>query len=488
MARSAIATPSARSGRLAHVSWWRMVQAITPWRGEVLLLTGFLLVMFGSFLYRLASVVISDMDEGTYVYAGTLVARGSVPYRDFFLTHPPLSVMLLGGWIRLFGDDLMVVRLAYLTVILAGTVPLYLLVRTLARSRAAGLFGVAIYMAGMLFLADMGRTVRLEPLMNVFLIGAFACYLLRPDSPRARAAMGVLCALAVLVKLVAVIPLGLLVVGDLLWMRRGRRSLVLWTAAAAGAAVVAVPALIFLLNIDGFVDAVVRLQLQRPGLPLQTRVFYLRQDFVRDPLIPVALVAAAWYLLRGCDPRLRVVSLVSLGGTLALVFGFKTFFGYYLVQELPFMAIVVAVAAWAVLRRWAARWASPLLLAGAVTAALVLPLLYGEWYYRTAHDHVSGPARIVAELRGGDGYLYTMYPSFALQSGRQLYPWRYAADSLVPRITGRLDDNDFIRVFSGSQALVLYTDELADYPAARAYVEREFHRVYVDPYYALWVR
>lgn len=459
----------------------------STWR-EVLALGGLLVLIFSAYLFRLESVVISDMDEGTYYYAGKLFAQGLMPYRDFLLGHPPLIVLLTGAWQWLFGSELMPARIAYLLLTLASTIPLYLIGRTLGRSSLAGLLSVATYMAGILLLANMGRTIRLEPVVNGFLIAGFACYVLRPDSLRVRPVLGALFAAAMLVKVVAVIPIGLLVLGDLLWRRSERRFVRSWALAAGGAVVVTAP-MLPLMGQPGFVDDVLRSQFARPPLPLSYKLEQLfLKDFSRYPVIAWALAAAVWLLGRATDPRVRIVSLVTLGGTAILVLAFRTFFGYYMVLLMPWIAVLFSITACQLARRMTQKHAGAMVVAATIALAGILPLIYNEIYHRTAHDHVSSPARIVSALREGNGYIYSMYPSFALWTARELYPWYYAADSLIPRITGQIGDLDFIQVFSGCEDLVLFSDELAGYPLARAYVEREFAVAYQDTYYTLWTR
>src|SRR5438105_15244303 len=97
--------PGVRSGSLELEARLARLMA-SPW-GEAATLVGLLLAVFGVFMVRLASVVISDMDEGTYLYAGKLVADGLVPYRDFLLGHPPLAVYLAAVWVKLAGAGVM---------------------------------------------------------------------------------------------------------------------------------------------------------------------------------------------------------------------------------------------------------------------------------------------------------------------------------------------------------------------------------------------
>ena len=34
-------------------------------------------------------------DENVYYYMGKLISEGKVPYRDFFLAHPPLHIYII---------------------------------------------------------------------------------------------------------------------------------------------------------------------------------------------------------------------------------------------------------------------------------------------------------------------------------------------------------------------------------------------------------
>jgi hypothetical protein len=481
-----------RVARLAASGW-----------GEALLVAGLLAAMFASFLYELSAVVISDMDEGTYLYAGKLVAQGLVPYRDFLLGHPPVAVYLAAAWVWLAGAAVMPARMANLAFILLSTVPLCLVVRKLVGSRVAGLLAIATYMSGNLMLANMGRTIKLEPIMNAFLIAAFAIYVLRRSSVLWHVLLGALIAAALLVKLVAIIPIGLIVLGDLLWGRalahgpqgaaahggsRWRTFVGRWAAAGVGALVVLVPVGLYLLSQPHFLEDVIWSQLGRGGLPLELRARYLAQDFVRFPPILLALLTSVWLLLRRAIPLgLRVSALVSLVGLTVLLVVFKTFFTYYIVLVMPWIAIVFVVLTMRVAQRISTYWRS-LVGAAVLLVGVVAPVGYDVMYNRGGTMHVASPAQILPILKAGDGPIYSMYPLFALWSGRPEYPWYYAADALIPRINNELSSEDFIRAFGGSQAVVLWDGELNDFPQADAYLQGNFTLAFQDAYYSVWTR
>ena len=50
-------------------------------------------------------------DENTYFYMGKLVAEGNLPYKDFFLSHPPLQIFILALIFKIFGFNFIVLKL-----------------------------------------------------------------------------------------------------------------------------------------------------------------------------------------------------------------------------------------------------------------------------------------------------------------------------------------------------------------------------------------
>lgn len=132
------------------------------------------------------------IDEGQVLYGAWRVARGDLPYRDFQHLYGPSLFFLNGALLRVFGEDLRVVRLG-LVVLKAG---LALVVYLLARRVARAPFALVAYA---FFLAVWGSPLWLfnTPYAGHYAITWDLCGVLAVLSlsarPRAAAFLGGLC-------------------------------------------------------------------------------------------------------------------------------------------------------------------------------------------------------------------------------------------------------------------------------------------------------
>lgn len=89
------------------------------------------------------------VDEGHLVYFSQRTAEGALPYRDFHHLYGPGTFLLNGGLLRLFGNDLLVVRLG-----IVATKTLLVVAAAAAASRGAG--PAAGYMVWVLLVSVWG--------------------------------------------------------------------------------------------------------------------------------------------------------------------------------------------------------------------------------------------------------------------------------------------------------------------------------------------
>lgn len=426
-------------------------------------------------------MIVPDMDEGVYVYAGKLISEGSRPYRDFMLAHPPLVPYLAAlAWV-VGGGSLAFTRWFAIALTLASCIPLYLLARRIASSAAAGVVAVCIYLVGLVWIAHLGRTMRLEPVQNALLIGGTAAWML--GTRRGSAALaGLLLASAVSAKLTSIVPVALLAGAEMAWPSGGRVDTGRRRALVLGAVLLLGPLTVWCVAQDGFVEWVLRAQGGRPRETLAERSGAFFLALARFPLLLPGLLYAVWQL-RAPDSRRRTLAVVALGSSAAAVLLFHTFFRHYLALALPWLAVLMGA--------WAAtfldgkpnmRWLVP----AAVAAAILSPIAFTELSFRRAPEHSSGAATVLPHIAAGRGYLLTSAPDFALASGRKLLPWYFIVDNYLGRVTGRLTDAAFAEAVSRSGTVVLYRGEAGRLPLTSALLAERFRVLPVDPHWEAW--
>jgi 4-amino-4-deoxy-L-arabinose transferase-like glycosyltransferase len=442
------------------------------------------LCIFAAAALRLPSLVVSEADEGTYVYAGRLITEGLLPYEDFMFAHPPMIAALTALAWRIVGEDLLLIRLGFLAFWLTAFYPLVSLTRMMAASRAAPIAAAVLTFVGLLFMSNMGRSVRLEPVMLVFLLWGTAAFFAEPRSTRWQLIAGAAFAAAALVKLTAILPVFGIVLGELLFRRHGKRA---WIALAVGGAVTALPVVAVCLSRPHFFEWVFLAHAQRPRDTLGWRLVALASASLRCPLLPAGVVCSVYQLLRGREPTVRALALATLSTTLALAFVFKSVATYYFALAAPFATVVTVVTVHPRLLRFANvrtnRWWY-----GLSTASLVAAVAFVETYHRFAALHVSEPLAILPSLASRQGPIWTMVPDFALAARRPLVSWYYIVDSYLPRLTGALTAPAIAASLAGAETAVLFPGEFSSLPEATEVLHREFDLTHAGPYWFVWER
>ncbi len=142
---------------------------------------------FGWFLLG-ANFGINIYDEGIGILGAKRILAGEVPYRDFWTIYSPLWYYVLGAWIKLFGNEIFVIRL--LTILL-NSISICILYNTIKSQKINPYLGT---LSATMFLSISpfyGRAIPLA-LLFIFLI---IYYLLNKENNRDYIIIGVLNAL-----------------------------------------------------------------------------------------------------------------------------------------------------------------------------------------------------------------------------------------------------------------------------------------------------
>jgi 4-amino-4-deoxy-L-arabinose transferase-like glycosyltransferase len=102
-------------------------------------------VLFFFALLKLYSLNFVKGDEHMYFYMSLLVSKGKWPYRDFFFSHPPLQLYLMGALYKLFGYSLALSKAVPSLAAMVSGVYVYLLGRRLV-GRSEALLAVILFL------------------------------------------------------------------------------------------------------------------------------------------------------------------------------------------------------------------------------------------------------------------------------------------------------------------------------------------------------
>ncbi|HYF62534.1 MAG TPA: hypothetical protein VD886_06945, partial [Herpetosiphonaceae bacterium] len=283
-----------------------------------------------------------DYDEGVYVSAARLWLQGHPPHRDLWLAHPPGGIALIAPAVAL-GDS----GAAALINARRFTVALDLLAALLLLWVGAELGGWgAGGLAAGLYLIDgtvaLNSThVWLETAVNVWSLAALGCLLrgLRGNRPRWLLAAGGLAALAIATKYIGVATLLALLAGLALGRRWRALGLVALGAAGAGLALALVALWFGWGNVirQTLITQLLR-QPQSITVPERTELL-INVPASMLTAVAAALGAGSLALARRARPEWALVGL-WLCSTLWLIGSSPSFYGHYLTQLMPPLALL----------------------------------------------------------------------------------------------------------------------------------------------------
>jgi len=99
----------------------------------IIILPIILLIGYGILYFRLPFLV--GIDQGNILQAAHRIVEGQVPYRDFFHIYSPLSLYLLAGMFKLFGENEQTVRILLTAQGLSFLIILYIISRNVVRGQ-----------------------------------------------------------------------------------------------------------------------------------------------------------------------------------------------------------------------------------------------------------------------------------------------------------------------------------------------------------------
>ena len=89
---------------------WRRERTASPHRASTFTSLAAVCVLAAAIHLLVIQLIVNPYDESLILYGATRVARGGLPYRDFWTLYGPGSFYALGALFRLFGESVAVAR------------------------------------------------------------------------------------------------------------------------------------------------------------------------------------------------------------------------------------------------------------------------------------------------------------------------------------------------------------------------------------------
>ena len=272
-------------------------------------------------------------DENFYFNVAKAVSEGKTPYKDFFLSHPPLQTYALALLFKIFGSSFLVAKLLSIAASAGCVIFVFLIGRQLFDKKSAWL-AVTFFLANPIFLAfsSMGYGV-----WEAMLLVLASIYLLISEKVKHRYfAAGIFFAAAVFFRYIALLylPLTILI---LVMHKKTKITGFITTFVAA-----TLPAFIMLYALFGqtYFDQTVAYHLVfKTQKTLQINQYWAFGYFL---LFLVALSVFVAYIEK--NKLLLLFAVVPLAIDIFILLVFKFAFYHYFLISLPFYCLAAARA------------------------------------------------------------------------------------------------------------------------------------------------
>ncbi|HSB64467.1 MAG TPA: hypothetical protein VLJ18_09895 [Thermoanaerobaculia bacterium] len=432
-------------------------------------------------MWNLGRTFLPALDEGVYLCAARQMTAGAVPYRDFFLSHPPYSMLGAAAGLAVTRGDVPAFNALYTIWVFSAVFAVYFVTLRVSGQLIPAILGAFLFVTFPEFALRDARFFSLRQASLPFLAFGILLLLLKERQVAAGILFGLFAGCVASNVAVAACVLLAVLASDVLGGRSAREAWRAWRPAcvAFGVTTLVLYLPLFLIP-NGYAD-LLAFQANRRASPWGPRLsgFFTQTLPANAPILLAGLF--------GCvsrDRRLRAVALSNLLALPILLLASRSYYPHYL----AILAVGLALSAGAFIAflpagRW--RIAGSTLIVAAVSATAG-PKLWEELIRHRTPELFS----VVRALRETPEPLFSFEPIYSLYSHRQLTPHAHVCDMRYFRVQ-RMDPGDalFLDVLERSRT-VLVEPSMRPFLTARRReaLRRDFDPVYRDPDHVVLVR
>lgn len=362
--------------------------------------------------------VFDSYDEGVYLYSAKLINQGLTPYKDFVITHPPLFFYFFSLFFKL---NFNVLDFRILNAIISSliVVPIFLIMNKITKNLFLIFISLLFFTLSPLFFI-YSRIVILEPVATLLILFGIYIYFFA-DKKLLKIIGSLLFVFACFIRMTSIISILALFLIELIFDKKDffRKQKVFLISFLS----IFILLLVILSFIPNFLDNVFIFQFTRSKLSWTDRFSQLLVMFKYDFLLFGLGIMGSFLIFLLKNRVLKVLSLINIITFIVIFFITRTFYAHYLLQLIPFSAIILPFLLNRIIKFKGTRALEFII--------FILFILQILGIFKLASQNNSVEKNIVGKLRQDTGYLYTATPAFALSSGRVITPWYYANDSNI---------------------------------------------------------
>jgi len=301
-----------------------------------LIIFSLILIIFISIEFKGLSHI-DPGDEYVYIYMGKLVAEGYVPYRDFFLAHPPLLVFSYALLYKLFGFKLFMFKFVELLVFILSSFFIYLIARHKFNYTVA-LLSVLFFLSSKIILFESTYFLGMGLTTLLFLIGLY--YAINRNS---YFVSGLFMALSALTRLNALV---LIIAFILILFIKGDKKNVYHISFGFLLLFAAINFMFIIITGFSFIQSVYLFHLLKPAIGSTTLEIFT--GFIKENFF---LVTGFFLFIFSRKREISIFLILAFSYFVFLAVS-KRIFSFYLVIVIPLLSIIAAYSVDYILKRY----------------------------------------------------------------------------------------------------------------------------------------
>lgn len=419
-------------------------------------------------------------DEGNYLYSAKLTAQGLIPYKDYFLAHPPFLILLSSLLFKIANFNMLTFHFIYILWVLSSIIPLYFILIKFTNSRLATILSLILYCT----FPELARTnihfFELRPFSLPFL--AFSLFFIFVKKQLVVAAIFLsLFSIGILSNLILAILFTLiLLIND--FINNGRQLLTTFHNYRGFLSVYIILTFVSLGSvflIQNSFSNIIDFHLTRPNIPLSSRIQYLAIIFIDNwgffTLSFLSILFVNW--------KNQFLSIFNILSLIIITTISHSFYSHYLSILSIGFTITTGIGISQIIKSETLR-----LFIIIIIALSAYQSFYGQLKPYLIDSSSPDFFRIIDILKSAPQPLFTLNPTFALYSGTDI-TYHYDAADMKHRfiLYQDLTENEYRNILPKSGTLLIDPETESKFSLEiQKYIQGNFQLTYQDQYYKIY--